>query len=327
MKICVVGGNGNIGSDVVRRLLALGHQTTCFNRGLSGPVPEGARVIVGDRQQREQFEQRMRAEKFDAAIDLVCFTHEDAQSSIRAFRGVGHFVHCSSVATYGRHFDSYPTTEDHPLRPGNDYGIRKAQADAAFLAAHSSEQFPVTLLKPAITYGAKLGLLRQIGNDLGWIDRIRQGKPIIVAGDGIALHQFMHVEDAARAFALVVGRPTLIGQTYNLVYPGFTRWEAYHRTAMQVLGREVEMVGVPAADLLALRDARVAPISDVFSHNSFFSGEKFHQAVPGFTQQISLEAGMRQVIEALDRAGRIPKSVDNDWEDRIIAAQKRVRVP
>jgi hypothetical protein len=33
---------------------------------------------------------------------------------------------------------------------------------------------------------------------------------------------------------------------------------------------------------------------------------------------------MRQVIDAMDRAGRIPNSDLEDWEDRILAAQRQV---
>jgi hypothetical protein len=40
---------------------------------------------------------------------------------------------------------------------------------------------------------------------------------------------------------------------------------------------------------------------------------------------ISLERGMQQVIDAMDRAGRIPHADGEDWEDRIIAAQRHAR--
>ena len=33
MKICVVGGTGNISTSIVKILLELGHDVTCFNRG------------------------------------------------------------------------------------------------------------------------------------------------------------------------------------------------------------------------------------------------------------------------------------------------------
>jgi hypothetical protein len=37
---------------------------------------------------------------------------------------------------------------------------------------------------------------------------------------------------------------------------------------------------------------------------------------------VSLEEGMQQVIDAMDRAGRIPNSDLEGWEDRILTAQR-----
>jgi uncharacterized protein YbjT (DUF2867 family) len=87
MKVVVVGGTGNISTSIVRLLLELGHEVTCFNRGKSGLVPAGAKVIYGDRSDRKMYEQTMQAQQFDAAIDMISFNREDAESSLAAFRG------------------------------------------------------------------------------------------------------------------------------------------------------------------------------------------------------------------------------------------------
>ena len=80
MKICIVGGTGNISRSIVRRRLEQGHEVTCFNRGESRNLPSNVRLIQGDRHNRDDFEQKMQAEKFDAAIDMICFNAEDAPS-------------------------------------------------------------------------------------------------------------------------------------------------------------------------------------------------------------------------------------------------------
>lgn len=325
MRICVVGGTGNISTSFVKRLLANGHEVTCFNRGQGGPAPDGARVIIGDRANRVTFEQTMQAQQFDAAIDMICFNREEAESSIRAFRGVGHFVQCSTVCTYGVQYDWLPGTEDHPLRPISPYGRNKVEADHAFLQAFYGEGFPVTIIKPSTTYGPKMGALRQIAWDFSWIDRIRKGKPVVVCGDGKALHQFLHVDDAALCFAHVVGKPHTVGQTYNMVRRGFTTWEDHHRTAMQVLGREVDLVGIPLADLIVLNPPRVEICRDIFAHNVIYSAEKLFRDVPEFQPRVSLADGLAQVIEVMDREGKIPNSDEIEWEDRMIAAQRSVR--
>jgi len=326
MKICVVGGSGNISTSIVRLLVEMGHEVVCFNRGKSGPVHPGARLIQGDRSDEETYVGKMQAEKFDAAIDMICYNRQEALSSIRAFRGVKHFVMCSTVCTYGIQYDWFPATEDHPLRPITDYGKNKVAADATFMEAYYREGFPVTIIKPSTTYGPQMGLPRQIAWDFSWIDRIRKGKPILVCGDGNALHQYLHVDDAALCFSNVLFKTHTVGQTYNMTRRGFMTWADYHRTAMRVLGREVELVGVPFADLRMMNIPEFGICEEIFAHHVYYSSEKLFRDVPEFQPLISLEEGMRQVLEVMEREGRIPNSDEMVWEDRIIANQGKVRI-
>ena len=152
MKIGIVGGTGNISQSIVKLLLEKGHEVVCFNRGQTTKAPDGARVIQGDRHDREDFERKMQAEKFDAAIDMICFDAEAAQSSIRAFRGVGWFVQTSTTCTYGVQYEYLPVDETHPLRPNTDYGRNKVAADDVYLEAYHHERFPAIISKPSTTY-------------------------------------------------------------------------------------------------------------------------------------------------------------------------------
>jgi nucleoside-diphosphate-sugar epimerase len=325
MKICIVGGTGNISTPMVDLLLQQGHEVTVYNRGQRHRPPAGVRVLIGDRSQRDEFESTMHREKFDAAIDMICFTPEDAASDLRAFRDVGHFVQCSTVCTYGIQSDWLPVTEDHPLRPISDYGRNKVAADNLFLEAFYRDGFPVTIIKPSSTYGPQMGLLRQVAWEFSWIDRVRKGKPLLICGDGNALFQFLYVDDAAPAFAGVLGKRECLGQIYNMVRREFVTWADYHRLAMKVIGREVELVGVPLDDLIALKVPGVDICRDIFAHHGYYSAEKLFRDVPAYHPVISLEAGMTRVLAAMDREGRVPNSDDNEWEDRVIAAQRRVR--
>src|SRR5205807_6413864 len=75
MRVLVIGGSGNISREIVRALLRHGHEVTVFNRGRHrDPQPEGVRVALGDRKEREAFEATTRALEPDAVIDMISFS-------------------------------------------------------------------------------------------------------------------------------------------------------------------------------------------------------------------------------------------------------------
>jgi len=324
MKICVVGGTGNISTSIVKLLVEVGHEVTLFNRGKSPGATAGVKVIAGDRQDRPAFEQAMQAGGFDAAVDMICYNAEDARSALRAFRGVKHLVFCSTVCVYGVQYDWLPVTEEHPRRPTTDYGKKKVAAESVLLEAWHGEGFPVTIIRPSTTFGPRWNLLRQIAWEAAWVDRVRKGKPIIVCGDGRALHQWLAVEDAAPAFVFALGRERCVGQVYNMMRREFGGWADYHRAAMKVIGREVELVGVPLATLLAAKVPNVEICETIFSHNTVYSPERLMRDVPEFHPRISLADGLARVYEAMQRENRIPDSDQEDWEDKLITAQRQV---
>jgi len=323
MRICVLGGTGNISTSIVRLLVKVGHQVTVFTRGKRPGVLEDVTVIQGDRQDRVSFETAMQERRFDAAIDMICFNADDARSTLRAFRGVKHLIYCSTVSTYGVDFDWLPVTEDHPLRPTTDYGRNKVAADQVFMTAYHAEGFPVTIIKPAYTSGPLFPIYRQIGNDSMWLDRVRKGKPVIVCGDGRVMMQHLHVDDAAPAFVFTLGRERCIGQTYNMMKREFHTWNEYHHTVMKVIGREVDLVGVPETTLIAAHVPNLN-LGTGFTHNLLFSPEKLMRDVPEFHPRISLEDGMAEIFEAMVREKRISDSDRETWEDCLIAAQRKV---
>ena len=323
MKIGIVGGTGNISTSIVNELLKKGHDVFCFNRGINGIVPEGAHSIIGDRNDQKLFEKSMQDEAFDFAIDMVCMNAEQASSSIRAFNGVKHFIMCSTISTYGVEHDTYPITEDHPLRPVTDYGRNKADADEVFIDAYKKNGFPVTIIKPSTTYGPKMGLLRQVSADFSWIDRIRKGKPILICDDGSAKCQFMHVDDAALVFSSLLGKEECIGEVYNLVDKIFYTWKEYHEIVMKVIGKKVELIEVPFTDLEQLKIPRFGLCRDYFSYDLHFSSEKLFKILPNFLVKISLENGIKEIIKEMDEDGRIRNSYHQKWEDRIILKKRK----
>ena len=320
MKVLVIGGTGNISRGVVSALLKQDNEVVLFNRGRhTDPPPPGVRVIHGDRRAREDFEPKVMAEKFDAVIDMISFDAGDAASSIRAFRGrVEHFVHCSTVMTYGPPFEGINLDENAPLNGRSEYALGKISADALLLKTYAEDGFPVTIFKPSLTYGSNV-LLPQVGGDGSWIDRLRKGRPILSAGDGLNYFQFLSSWDAGVGFAAVLGRQHCFGEVYNLVHPTPRTWDEWHHSVAEALGLEAKIVHVPQDTLMAVSPKRFGGLRENFGHTQVFSGAKLARDVPEFQPQVPLLASIAESIAWMDEHNLVPESEADSIEDRIIA--------
>jgi nucleoside-diphosphate-sugar epimerase len=319
MRVLVIGGTGNISREIVRALLERGHEVTVFNRGRHrDPQPDGVQVVHGDRKERDAFETSMRRQEIDAAIDMISYSPDDAASAVRAFDGrVRHFIHCSTVMTYGPPVPQPICEESSPLGARTPYGQGKIAADALLLKAHQESGFPVTIIKPSYTFGPGIPLHRMIGDDGNWIDRMRKRKPILSA-EGQLLFQFLPSRDAGELFALTLGREKMLGEIYNMIHPQAISWDDWHRAAAAAVGVEVEIVNAPQA-LLAQIDDRYKGIDSNFGHQQVFSGEKLRQAVPEWQPSTPLVDWMAANIAWMDRYNLVSNSDEDRLEDRIIA--------
>src|SRR4029079_6358837 len=96
---------------------------------------------------------------------------------------------------------------------------------------------------------ARVGLAAEVRGGLSASTRTPKGKPLLICGDGKTIHQFLHVDDAALCFCNVLGKKHTIGQVYNMTNRGFWMWVQWHGAGMKVIGREVDLIGVPFEDL------------------------------------------------------------------------------
>jgi nucleoside-diphosphate-sugar epimerase len=319
MRVMVIGGTGNISREIVRALLERGHEVSVYNRGRHrDPQPEGVRVIHGDRKERDAFEAAMRAEEVDAVIDMISYSPDDAASALRALGGrVAHFIHCSTVMTYGPPVLQPVCDETGVLGARTPYGKAKIAADDLLLKAHRENGFPVTIIKPSYTFGPGIPLHRMIGDDGNWIDRMRKRKPILSA-EGQLLFQFLPSRDAGELFALTVGRQAMLGEIYNMVNPQAITWDDWHRLAGEAVGVEVEIVNAPQAVLMQTDD-RYQGIDGNFGHQQVFGGEKLKQAVPEWQPATPTAEWMAANIAWMDQHGMVTDSDADPLEDRIIA--------
>lgn len=145
MNIFVTGGAGYIGSICVEQLLKSGHEVTVFDNlgeGHREAVDPGARLIIGDLNERTQIDQAMGTVKPEAVMHFAAnaLVFESMQNPSKYFRNnvaaginlldamVGHGVHklvfSSTCATFGLP-ERLPIDESLPQCPINPYGESK----------------------------------------------------------------------------------------------------------------------------------------------------------------------------------------------------------
>jgi nucleoside-diphosphate-sugar epimerase len=327
VKVLIIGGTGLISTPMTHFLLEQNCDLTLYNRGESPMrVPTNTRIVHGDRQNYAAFEAQMQAlGPFDCVIDMVGYTPEDAHSVVRAFHGrIGQFIFCSTVDVYHKPAASYPYREETPYGGLNTYSINKVACEKTLLAAHERGDFPVTIIRPAYTYGDGRGVLYPFGTGSTYIDRIRAGKPIIVHGDGSSLWVACHADDVARAFMGAIHNTAAFGKTYHTAGEEWMTWDTYHQRVATALNAPIpNIVHIPTEVLLKFSPERAASVADNFQFNNIFDNSAARKDL-GFQYTISWVDGVRRSIAWLEEHNRTPQGGDDTFDERVIAQWRQL---
>jgi nucleoside-diphosphate-sugar epimerase len=286
-------------------------------------VPAAAKTLRGDRGQYAAFERQMaEAGTFDCVIDMVGYAPGDGESAVRAFKGrVGQFIFCSTVDVYAKPATRYPYTEAEAYGGLNDYGRNKVIIERTLLEAGARGDFPVTIIRPAYTYGESRGVLYPVGSGGGYLDRIRAGRPIIVHGDGSSLWVACHIDDVARAFVGAIGNSRAFGRCYHTTGEEWMTWDRYHQGVAEALGAPPPtFVHIPTDTLMKIAPGRAASVADNFQFNNIFDNSAA-RADLGFRYTISWVEGVKRAVGWLEQHHPSPSpAADAGIDDQIIDA-------
>jgi len=332
MKILFIGGTGSISSACSRLALERGLELYILNRGQSRkhPLPAGAHLLTGDVYNDESGVAALLApRRFDVVVDWIAFTPRDIERDLRLFRGkTDQFIFISSASAYQKPPAQYLITEETPLaNPFWDYSRAKIACEERLMEAHRQVGFPVTIVRPSLTYGAsQLPLCTN-----SWehpytiIERIKRGEKIAIPGDGASLWVFTWNEDFAQGFLALFGRPEALGEAYHITSDEVLTWNQAYAEVGRALGADLKIVHIPS-DLIAAYDAhaRGSLIGDK-SNSVVFDNSKIKRLAPGFACQVSWAEGIRRVLEWFDAHPDF-QTIDADsnrlW-DRIITAYEK----
>jgi nucleoside-diphosphate-sugar epimerase len=328
MKILVIGGTGVISRELVRQLADAGMETTIVNRGQrSVSLPKGVETLQMDRKDTEGFAQLFQNKKYDAVIDMVAFEEEDARQTVDVFRDkTDQIMIVSSVAAYERPIRPVPTREDQvtlwQTDTGYTYGYKKAVLER-YLNTESEAGVPITIIRPSLTFGdgaRNVGVLRQ---NMGILERIRQGKPLVMFGDGIHPWSFTFTPDLARMMIRLLGNKKAVGEAFHLVSQEQDNWLDLYYGFGKLVGREPELVHIPSPVLYRQNPDLFGHIYFEKSHSGYFSNQKYLEATGDNFTNMSLNEGLAQLKESWERDGlKVDPKLDA-MEDSMIEAVRR----
>jgi len=200
MKLLVLGGSVFLSKAVAADAVRRGHDVTCANRGTSGSVPDGARLVAWDRSQPAPADL---GDDFDAVVDVGRYPSW-TRTAVAAFPSA-HWVFVSTINVYsdestpGGRPGTLPLRE--PLHEDVDlavdmeaYGPMKVACEQIVRAGAAS----TTVIRPGLIVGP--------GDPSGrfsyWPARMADGGAVLAPGRPEDSTQVIDVHDLA---AWVVG--------------------------------------------------------------------------------------------------------------------------
>lgn len=307
-RALITGGAGFIGSTVADAFIAEGYAVTVLDNLASGrreQVPATATFIEADIRSPEAATAIR-----DGAFDVVC--HLAAQIDVRksvsdpaydvdvnigGSVNIMHAVHASGRKTrlifastggavYGD-FVEPPNLETYPKDPESPYGIAKF-ATELYLAYYARVQgLDYVALRFANVFGPRQDPHGEAGVVAIFCQRIIDGTPLTVFGDGGQTRDYVYVGDVARAHVLAAAMPAIPAgrvddRAFNLGTQRETSVVDLAKALMRAAGKEVPLSH--------------APPRPGEQRRSVVSIEKAANGL-GWTPQVGLEEGLRRTYE------------------------------
>jgi UDP-glucose 4-epimerase len=231
MKVLVTGGAGFIGSHVVDRYVAGGHEVVVVDdlsggrREFVNPAAKFYQVDIRSPGLAEVFEAEhpgvvnhhaAQPEVRRSVADPVC----DASVNIlgclnllaccRTF-GVRRVIYASSGGAVYGDTALLPTAEGHPTHPASPYGVSKLAAEHYLACWEGLYAISGLALRYANVYGPRQNPAGEAGVVAVFGRRLLRGQPAIINGDGKQTRDFVYVGDVAEASLRALDHPEVSG--------------------------------------------------------------------------------------------------------------------
>jgi nucleoside-diphosphate-sugar epimerase len=305
MEVLFVGGTGIISSACVAAALEAGHEVSILNRGLSKLPSQVSpdRTLIADASNELQVREALGNRHFDVVIQWTAYVPAQVELDVRLYANVDQYIFISSASAYEKPPAHWLITESTPLKnPFWQYSRDKIACEEALVTAHQASGFPMTIIRPSLTYGVS-----QIPVAVGsWakpftiIDRMRRGAKILVPGDGTSLWTITHNSDFARGLIPLFGNPGAIGEDFHITSDEALTWNQIYLLVGEAAGVAPDLLHVPTDGFIAADPENLGTLWGDKVHSSVFDNSKLRRVVPEFKAVVPFADGIRETVEWFD---------------------------
>jgi len=182
----------------------------------------------------------------------------------------------------------------------------------------------MTIVRPSLTYETVIPVAIGSWDDFTIIDRIRQGKPVIVHGDGSSIWTITHARDFAKGFVGLLGHQQAIGHAFHITSDELLTWNQIYEAVMDAAGRRVEMVHIPSDFIARFDELQRGNLLGDKGCSTIFDNSKIKRFVPDFVATTPFRHGIAETVRwfEADPARMVIRPENNAFMDKVIAAYR-----
>ena len=238
MKILITGGAGFIGSHLCTKYTKEGHEVLCLDDFSSGNLTNvrhlldcrNFKLIKGDIRDFDLLERIMR--DVYVVFHLAAQIHVDrsyvepkltyevnvigTQNILEVARihDIKRVIHASTSEVYGS-AQYAPIDEKHPLNAPHPYGASKIAADRLCYAYTQTYGMDIAIPRLFNTFGPRQRDIGYGGVISIFTRRVLSNVPPIIYGDGLQTRDYTYIDDAVRAYDLILKHEKPITEPVN----------------------------------------------------------------------------------------------------------------
>jgi len=238
MKLLITGGAGFIGSHLCDKYTKEGHNVLCLDNFMSGNLMNikhlldcrNFKLIKGDIRDFNSLEKIMR--DVDVVFHLAAQIHVDrsyiepqltyevnvigTQNILEVARiyDAKRVIYASTSEVYGS-AQHVPIDESHPLNAPHPYGASKIAADRMCYAYMQTYGMNISILRLFNIFGPRQRDIGYGGVISIFARRVLSNMSPIIFGDGLQTRDYTYIEDAIRAYDLLLKHDEPITEPIN----------------------------------------------------------------------------------------------------------------